>query len=97
MSRGSGDAQLDRPLHPGRLDEQRVLRALFGWESVDTGEEMGNCGIRMVNGRAVAGVRPTQPGGDSPPVWTTYVAVDDVEKTAEAVTATMAGDRKRTG
>lgn len=62
-------------------------RTLFGWEIVDTGDEMGNYGICMKDGRAAAGIGPAQPGSDGPPVWTTYLAVDDVEKTAEAVTA----------
>jgi uncharacterized protein len=62
-------------------------RTLFGWEIVDTGDEMGNYGICMKDGRAAAGIGPAQPGSDGPPVWTTYLAVDDVEKIAEAVTA----------
>ncbi|MGZ4612208.1 MAG: VOC family protein [Kineosporiaceae bacterium] len=61
--------------------------ALLGWEIVDTGEEMGHYGICMINGRAAAGIGPAQPGSDAPPAWTTYIAVDDADKTAETITA----------
>jgi predicted enzyme related to lactoylglutathione lyase len=61
-------------------------RALFGWDIVDTGPEMGNYGMCLVQNREVAGIGPAQPGSDGPPTWTTYVAVDDADKTCEAIT-----------
>ena len=72
---------------PDVAASNEFYRTLFGWEIVDTGPENGNYGICMVNGRAAAGIGPAQPGSDGPPVWTTYLAVDDVEKVAEAITA----------
>jgi predicted enzyme related to lactoylglutathione lyase len=72
---------------PELATSNEFYRALFGWEIVDSGPEMGNYGICLVNGRAAAGIGPTQPGSDGPPAWTTYLAVDDAEKTAEAITA----------
>ncbi len=58
---------------------------LFGWEIQDTGEEMGHYGMCLLGGRPVAGIGPQMGGGDAPPAWLTYLAVDDVEKTAEAI------------
>jgi predicted enzyme related to lactoylglutathione lyase len=58
--------------------------ALFGWEIQDSGPEMGNYGMCLLGGRPVAGIGP-QMGGEAPPAWLTYLAVDDVEKTAEAI------------
>jgi uncharacterized protein len=72
---------------PDVATSNEFYRTLFGWDIVDSGPEMGNYGICMVNGRPAAGIGPAQPGSDGPPVWTTYLAVDDVEKTAEAITA----------
>jgi predicted enzyme related to lactoylglutathione lyase len=72
---------------PDVSTSNEFYRTLFGWDIADTGPDMGNYGICTVNGRAVAGIGPVQPGSDGPPVWMTYLAVDDVEKTAEAITA----------
>jgi predicted enzyme related to lactoylglutathione lyase len=72
---------------PDLAASNEFYRTLFGWEIVDTGEEGGHYGLCMVNGRAAAGIGPAREGSDSPPVWTTYLAVDDAEKTAEAITA----------
>jgi hypothetical protein len=58
--------------------------SLFGWEIQDSGPEMGNYGMCLLGGRPVAGIGP-QLGGDAPPAWLTYLAVEDVEKVAEAV------------
>ena len=46
---------------------------------------MGHYGMCLLGGRPVAGIGPQMGGGDAPPAWLTYLAVDDVEKTAEAV------------
>ena len=62
--------------------------SLFGWDIQDSGPEMGNYGMCLLDGRPVAGIGPQMGGGgDGPPAWLTYLAVDDVEKVAEAVTA----------
>lgn len=61
--------------------------SLFGWDIHDSGPEMGNYGMCMLDGRPVAGIGPQMGGDNAPPAWLTYLAVDDVEKVAEAVAA----------
>jgi len=58
---------------------------LFGWELEVGGPETGSYTMCKVDGKAVAGIG-TKMGVEQPTVWTTYLAVDDVEKTAHAVT-----------
>ncbi len=59
---------------------------LFGW-TVEEESDPDAGGYRMcrLSGKAVAGLGPQQNPG--PPFWTTYITVDDVGATAEAVTA----------
>jgi predicted enzyme related to lactoylglutathione lyase len=40
----------------------------------------------MLGGRAVAGIGSVPPGAQMPSVWTTYIAVDDLDATATRVT-----------
>ena len=72
---------------PDPAASNAFYEALFGWEIQDSGPEMGNYGMCLLGGRPVAGIGPQMGGGDAPPAWLTYLAVDDVEKVAEAVTA----------
>jgi len=59
--------------------------ALFGWD-VQTGPpEAGGYAIAHLRGRAVAGITP--PMNPGPPVWSTYVNVDDADAVAALVTA----------
>jgi uncharacterized protein len=58
--------------------------SVLGWSFTDTGEEFGGYRIATVRGSAVAGVGPQM--GGAPPAWTLYLASDDVDKTAAAVT-----------
>jgi uncharacterized protein len=55
---------------------------LFGWEMVDTGPESGGYTIARLSGRPVAGIGEPPPDNEMPPVWTTYIAVDDVDAIA---------------
>jgi hypothetical protein len=64
---------------------QDFYGAVLGWSFTDTGEEYGGYVMAEVNGSSVAGIGPQQDG--SPNVWTLYLAADDVEATAAAVTA----------
>jgi uncharacterized protein len=57
----------------------------LGWHVLDQGEEYGGYAIAVVDGAAAAGIGPAQ--GGAPTSWTVYVASDDVEATAAAVTA----------
>ncbi|MGW4063318.1 VOC family protein [Amycolatopsis sp. NPDC004747] len=59
---------------------------LFGWDVQRGGEETGFYGMAELRGRPVAGIGRTPPGQDVPPVWTTYLAVSDVDRTVTAVT-----------
>lgn len=59
--------------------------ALFGWEMVETGPDTGGYTIAQVSGRPVAGLGENEPDSQMPPVWTTYLAVDDVEEVAARV------------
>ena len=58
---------------------------LFGWETQEAGpvEETGGYGFFTKNGNLVAGYGPQQNPG--PPFWSTYVSVEDAEKTAAKV------------
>lgn len=59
---------------------------LFGWDVQRGGEETGFYGMAELRGRPVAGIGQTPPGQDIPPVWTTYLAVSDVDRTVTAIT-----------
>src|SRR5688572_19956352 len=58
---------------------------LFGWEAYDQGAEAGNYHMLRKGGLDVAGLGPAQM--DQPAAWSTYIAVDDVDAAAAAVTA----------
>jgi uncharacterized protein len=53
--------------------------ALFGWECPEGSEETGFYRVATLGGRPVAGLGPQQNPG--PPVWASYVAVDDADAT----------------
>lgn len=59
---------------------------LFGWEMAETGEEYGGYLMANLSGRPVAGLGPTPPDSPVPPVWTTYIAVDDVDAITSKIT-----------
>lgn len=60
---------------------------LFGWTVEDAGpvEETGGYRMCMLRDKYVAGLGPLM-GEGQPPSWTTYVSVDDADKTAARVT-----------
>jgi uncharacterized protein len=66
---------------------KQFYTSLFGWQVIDTGEEMGHYGMCEVGGQPVAGIGASQ---DAHPNWTTYLAAEDIDKTAEAI-ATAGG------
>jgi predicted enzyme related to lactoylglutathione lyase len=57
---------------------------LFGWEFGGGAEEFGGYGMFLKDGKNVAGVAPLMSPGQ-PPVWTSYIASDDADKTAALV------------
>lgn len=58
---------------------------LFGWETMDLGEDAGNYHMFLKGGLEVAGLGPAQM--DQPTAWATYLAVDDVDASVEKATA----------
>lgn len=67
---------------------QQFYHSVLGWEFEDSGSEYGHYTNALVGGRRVAGISPPmEGGGDWPRVWTTYLATDGVEATAEAAVA----------
>ena len=61
-------------------------QAVLGWSFVDTGEEFGHYSLAQVDGHSAAAIGPKQDPGQ-PTAWTVYLASDDADSTAAAVTA----------
>jgi predicted enzyme related to lactoylglutathione lyase len=59
--------------------------AVLGWEVADLGADFGHYGIASRKGLATAGIGPAM-SPDQPNVWTTYLSVEDADKTAETIT-----------
>lgn len=59
--------------------------AMFGWDVPEGPPEVGGYRIATVGDRPVAGIG--MQGNPGPPMWATYVAVDDAEEAAAKVTA----------
>jgi hypothetical protein len=59
---------------------------LFGWDipEAENAEQTGGYRVALSNGRSVAGAMPLMQEGQ-PPVWSSYVNVDDAEATAAKV------------
>ena len=73
---GTSDPEAARAFYTG----------LFGWEfEIDPDPQFGGYAQAMLRGKRVAGLGG-RPDESMPVVWTTYFAVDDVDKVAEAVT-----------
>jgi predicted enzyme related to lactoylglutathione lyase len=59
---------------------------LFGWEVQDSPPEAGGYLMAMRNSRPAAGISgPMEGQAETPAVWTTYLASDSADTTAEAV------------
>ena len=56
---------------------------LLGWTFDEGSPETGGYRMARKGGKSVAGVAPLMEG--QPPAWTTYISVDDADKTAAAV------------
>lgn len=69
---------------PDRRRAQDFYGALFGWDFAEGAPETGYYTQASVDGRVVAGIGEPQPGQPAPPpAWTTYIAVDDVDRVTE--------------
>jgi uncharacterized protein len=64
---------------------ERFYAALLGWEIEQGPPEAGGYAMAKLRGRNVAGLSPQQSPG--PPVWSTYINVDDADAIAAAVTS----------
>jgi uncharacterized protein len=60
-------------------------QALFGWDIELGGPEVGGYSIAHQDGHIVAAISPKMAGPDAPTVWTTYLASDDVDATADKI------------
>ena len=64
---------------------EAFYRPLFGWSSADPGYPGIEYRILSTADSAVGGLMRTPAGAAMPPVWLSYVAVDDVDAVAKAV------------
>ncbi|MEV7172610.1 VOC family protein [Streptomyces sp. NPDC093224] len=60
---------------------------LFGWEYVPGPEQLGPYVRAVLDGQEVAGIGEMPPDRHLPQAWTTYLATEDADATAEAVRA----------
>ncbi len=58
--------------------------AVLGWTYLDLGEEFGHYHMCQRDGHSAAGIGPQQ-SPDQPPAWTTYLASDAVDDTAQKI------------
>lgn len=68
---------------PGAV--QPFYSAVLGWSFTEPDAEHGGYVMALVDGRPVAGMGPLQPGSRA--AWTMYIAANDADATAAAVTA----------
>ena len=60
-------------------------QALFGWNIELGGPEVGGYSIAHQDGRIVAAISPKMAGPGAPTVWTTFLATDDADATADKI------------
>lgn len=73
---------------PDRQAAQAFYGPLLGWDFAVGGPETGYYTMALKHGQPVAGLGESQPGTEAPPAaWTTYLAVDDAEASAERAAA----------
>jgi uncharacterized protein len=72
---------------PDPAAAQAFYSRLFGWELEDTGADFGHYLLARKDGHRVGGVGAPMPGQEAPPAWTTYLATEDADATAAAISA----------
>ena len=73
---------------PDRHVAMTFYGTLFGWDYDEGGPEIGYYTTARRHGQPVAGIGEPMPGTQAqPPMWTTYLAVDDADVVAERATA----------
>ncbi len=71
---------------PDLAKAKEFYGGLFGWECPEGPAEAGGYSVCTLHGKTVAGLGP-QMNPDFPPVWMTYVNVDDADNTAAKASA----------
>jgi predicted enzyme related to lactoylglutathione lyase len=69
----------------GLAETEEFYRALFSWEFSAGPQQLGPYTMGMINGMEVAGIGQMSPDRHLPVAWTTYLATDDADKTAEMI------------
>jgi uncharacterized protein len=69
---------------PDLAGSRKFYAGLFGWNCPEGPPEAGGYSVCDIGGKTVAGIGP-QMNPDFPPMWTTYVNVDDASATAAKV------------
>lgn len=64
---------------------QEFYADLFGWEFVPGPDQLGPYVRALIDGKEVAGIGQLPPDRHLPVAWTTYLATDDADVTAEAI------------
>ncbi|MFB7514511.1 VOC family protein [Streptomyces sp. NPDC056144] len=64
---------------------REFYNALFGWEFVPGPQQLGPYARALLDGREVAGIGQLPPDRSLPIAWTTYLATDDADETAETI------------
>ncbi|MEU6881656.1 VOC family protein [Streptomyces sp. NPDC046712] len=64
---------------------QEFYGALFGWEFVPGPQQLGPYVRALLDGKEVAGIGQLPPDRHLPVAWTTYLATDDADETAETI------------
>ncbi len=71
---------------PDLAKAKEFYSGLFGWECPEGPPEAGGYSVCLLGGKTVAGLGP-QMNPEFPPVWMTYVNVDDADATVAKVSA----------
>lgn len=66
---------------------QNFYAELFGWEFGPGPEQLGPYVRALIDGKEVAGIGQLPPDRHLPIAWTTYLATDDADLTAESIRA----------
>lgn len=69
----------------GLTATQEFYSTLFGWEFRPGPEQLGPYVRALLNGKEVAGIGQLPPDRHLPVAWTTYLATDDADATAETI------------
>ncbi|MER6997397.1 VOC family protein [Streptomyces sp. NPDC000410] len=64
---------------------QHFYRDLFGWDFVPGPQHLGPYVRALIDGKEVAGIGQMPPDRHLPVAWTTYLATDDADETAEQI------------